>query len=63
MGISILESTVEEVVGIELVVERTLNIGERAKEISTVIRNNYGRYVNMPVKVKAKLLRFSIDNF
>lgn len=39
--ISILESTVEEVAAIEPVVERPLTIEERAKEISTVIRNDY----------------------
>ena len=40
--ISILESTVEEVAVMEPVIERPLTIGERAKEISTVIRNDYG---------------------
>ena len=35
----------------------------RAKEISTVIRNDYGRYDNVPVKVKAELFQFSIDDF
>ena len=60
--ISILESTVEEVAVIEPVVERPLTIEERAKEISTVIRNNYGRYDNVPVKVKAELFKFSIDD-
>lgn len=58
--ISILESTVEEVVVMEPVIERPLTIGERAKEISTVIRNDYGRYDNVPVKVKAELFQFSI---
>lgn len=38
-------------------------IEERAREISTVIRNNYGRYDNVPVKVKAELFQFSIDDF
>lgn len=61
--ISILESTVEEVAVIEPVVERPLTIEERAKEISTVIRNDYGRYDNVPVKVKAELFQFSIDDF
>lgn len=61
--ISILESTVEEVAVIEPVVERTLTIEERAKEISTVIRNNYGKYDNVPVKVKAELFQFSVDDF
>ena len=60
--ISILESTVEEVAAIEPVVERPLTIEERAKEISTVIRNDYGRYDNVPVKVKAELFQFSIDD-
>lgn len=45
---------------IEPVVEKPLTIEERAKEISTVIRNNYGRYDNVPVKVKAELFQFSI---
>ena len=40
--ISILESTVEEVAVMEPVIERPLTIGERSKEISTVIRNDYG---------------------
>lgn len=61
--ISILESTVEEVAVIEPVVEKPLTIEERVKEISTVIRNNYGRYDNVPVKVKAELFQFSIDDF
>ena len=61
--ISILESTVEEVAVMEPVIERPLTIGERAKEISTVIRNNYGRYDNVPVKVKAELFQFSVDDF
>ena len=60
--ISILESTVEEVATIEPVVERPLTIEERAKAISTVIRNDYGRYDNLPVKVKAELFQFSIDD-
>ena len=60
---SILESTVEEVAVIEPVVEIPLTIEERAKEISTVIRNDYGRYDNVPVRVKAELFQFSIDDF
>lgn len=60
---SILESTVEEVAVIEPVVEIPLTIEEWAKEISTVIRNDYGRYDNVPVKVKAELFQFSIDDF
>lgn len=61
--ISILESTVEEVTVIESVVERPLTIEERAKEISTVICNDYGRYDNVPVKVKTELFQFCIDDF
>ena len=38
-------------------------VAERAKEISTVIRNDYGRYDNVPVKVKAELFQFSVDDF
>ena len=41
--ISILESTVEEVTVMEPVIERPVTMKERAKEISSVIRNNYGR--------------------
>ena len=40
-----------------------VTIEGRAKEISTVIRNDYGRYDNVPVKVKAELFQFSIDDF
>ena len=61
--ISILESTVEEVAVIEQAVERPVTMEERAKEISSVIRNNYGRYDNVPVKVKAELFQFSVDDF
>ena len=61
--ISILESTVQEVVVMEPVIERPLTIGKRAKEISTVIRNDYGGYDNVPVKVKAELFQFSVDDF
>lgn len=57
---SILKSTVEEVAVIESVIERPLTIEERAKEISTILRNDYGRYDNVPVKVKAELFQFSI---
>ena len=46
----------------EPVVERPLTIEKRAKEISTVIRNNYDRYDNVPVKVKAELFKFSIGD-
>lgn len=61
--ISILESTVEEVAVIEQAVERPVTMEERAKEISSVIRNNYGRYDNVPVKVKAELFQISVDDF
>lgn len=61
--ISILESTVEEVAVMEPVIERSATMKEWAKEISTVIRNDYGRYDNVPVKVKAELFQFSIDDF
>lgn len=47
--ISILESIVEEVAVMEPVIERPVTMKERAKEISSVIRNNYGRYDNVPV--------------
>ena len=40
--ISILESTVEEVAVMEPVIERPATMKEWAKEISTVIRNDYG---------------------
>ena len=61
--ISILESTVEEVAVMEPIIERPVTMKKRAKEISFVIRNNYGRYDNVPVKVKAELFQFSIDDF
>ena len=60
--ISILESTEEEVITAEPVIERPLTIEERAREISLMIRNNYGRYDKVPVKVKAELFQFSIDD-
>lgn len=60
--ISILESKVEEVVTAEPVIERQLTIEERAREISLMIRNDYGRYDNVPAKVKAELFQFSIDD-
>lgn len=56
------ESIVEEVAGIESVIERPLTIEERAREISVMIRNNYGRYDKVLVKVKAELFQFSIDD-
>ena len=34
-------------------------VEERAKEIATFIRNNYGKYDNVPVKVKAEQFKFS----
>lgn len=40
-----------------------VTIEGRAKEISTVIRNDYGRYDNVQVKVKAEIFQFSIDDF
>lgn len=60
--ITIPEFHVEEVTTVETLIERTLTVEERAKEISTVIRNNYGRYDNVTVKVKAELFQFSIDD-
>lgn len=39
-----------------------LTIEERAKEIATFIRNNYGKYDNVPVKVKAEQFQFSNDD-
>lgn len=56
------ESIVEEVADVESVIERPLTIEERAREISLMIRNNYGRYDKVPVRVKAELLQFSIDD-
>ena len=32
------------------------------KEIVTVIRNNYGRYDNVPINIKAELFQFSIND-
>lgn len=59
--VSRLEPTGEEGV-IESVIERSLTLEERAKEISVIIRNDYGRYDNVPAKVKAELFQFSIDD-
>lgn len=56
------EPIVEEVADVEPVIERPLTIEEKAREISVMIRNNYGRYENVPVKVKAELFQFSIDD-
>ena len=56
------EPMVKEVADIESAIERLLTIEERAREISLMIRNNYGRYDKAPVKVKAELFQFSIDD-
>lgn len=56
------EPMVKEVADIESAIERPLTIEERAREISLMIRNNYGRYDKVPVKVKAELFQFSIDD-
>lgn len=56
------EPMVIEVADIESAIERPLTIEERAREISLIIRNNYGRYDQVPVKVKAELFQFSIDD-
>ena len=53
---------VEAVADVEPVIERPLTIEERARVISSKIRNNYGRYDKVPVKVKAELFQFSIDD-
>lgn len=55
----VVESAVEDAVVVEQVIEKTLTIEERAKEIATFIRNNYGKYDNVPVKVKAEQFKFS----
>ena len=60
--ISTPKPTVEEVTVAEPVIERTLTIEEKAREISVMIRNNYGRYDNVPAKVKAELFQISIDD-
>ena len=54
--------TVEEVTVVEPVIERPFTIEERARVIASEIRNNYGRYDNVPTKVKAELFQFSIDD-
>ena len=56
------EPMVKEVADIESDIERPLTIEERARVISSKIRNNYGRYDKVPVKVKAELFQFSIDD-
>ena len=55
----VVESAVEDAVVIERVIERALTVEERAKEIATFIRDNYGKYDNVPVKVKAEQFKFS----
>lgn len=55
----VVEPLVEDTVVVERVIEKTLTIEERAKEIATLIRNNYGKYDNVPVKVKAEQFKFS----
>ena len=59
---SVVESAVEDAVVVEQVIERALTVEERAKEIVTFIRDNYGKYDNVPVKVKAEQFRFSIND-
>lgn len=58
----VVESAVEDAVVVERVIERALTVKERAKEIATFIRDNYGKYDNVPVKVKAEQFRFSIND-
>ena len=53
---------VEAVADVEPVIERPLTIEERARVISSEIRKNYGRYDKVPVKVKAELFQFFIDD-
>lgn len=60
--ISTPKPTVEEVTVVEPVIERPLTIEERVRVISSEIRNNYGRYDKVPVKVKAELFQFSTDD-
>lgn len=56
------EPAVEENVVDEQVMEIPLTVEKRAKEIATFIRDNYRKYDNVPVKVKAELFQFSIDD-
>ena len=56
------EPAVEETVVVERIIERQLTVEGRAKEIANFIRDNYGRYDNVPVKVKAELFQFSGDD-
>ena len=58
----VVESAVEDAVVVERVIEKALTVEERAKEIATFIRDNYGKYDNVPVKVKAEQFRFSIND-
>ena len=53
----VVEPVMEDTV--ERVIERALTVEERAKEIATFIRDNYGKYDNVPVKVKAEQFKFS----
>ena len=58
----VVEPLVEDTVVVERVIEKTLTIEERAKEIASFIRDNYGKYDNVPLKVKAEQFRFSNDD-
>ncbi len=58
----VVESAVEDAVVVERVIEKALTVEERAKEIATFIRDNYGKYDNVPVKVKVEQFRFSIND-
>lgn len=58
----VVESAIEDAVVVDRVIERVLTVEERAKEIATFIRNNYGKYDNVPVKVKAEQFQFSNDD-
>lgn len=58
----VVKSAVEDAVVVERVIERALTVEEQAKVIAKSIRDNYGKYDNVPVKVKAELFRFSIDD-
>ena len=52
----------ENIVVEQVMEERAVTIEGRAKEIAIFIRDNYGRYDNVPVKVKADLFQFSGDD-
>lgn len=58
----VVEPVMEDTVVVERVIEKTLTIEERAKEIASFIRDNYGKYDNVPLKVKAEQFRFSNDD-